>query len=73
MPVRGAVDALAYAGSITKPPQTGTAQFVPPRALYTPGAGFEGEDAFEYEATALGPAGNALRLRVRVKVFVKAR
>jgi hypothetical protein len=62
----------ASAGSITKQPLYGTAEFVAPRATYTPKPGFEGEDYFEYEANALGLNDKPLFFRVRVKVFVKA-
>jgi hypothetical protein len=61
----------AYLGRITRPPSIGTAEFKPPRAVYTPKPGYEGDDYFEYEANAKGPSENALLFRVRVKVFVK--
>lgn len=57
----------AYAGVITKLPVAGKVEFVPPRAIYTPAAGFAGEDQFEYEASA---EGLSRPLRVRVRVFV---
>jgi Bacterial Ig domain len=62
----------AFAGEITRAPASGTAEFKPPRAVYTPAPGFAGEDYFEYQANAKGPSENALLFRVRVKVFVKA-
>jgi hypothetical protein len=62
----------AFSGQITRAPTTGTAEFKPPRAVYTPEPGFEGEDYFEYEATAKGSNESALLFRVRVKVYVKA-
>ena len=62
----------AFSGQITRAPTTGTAEFKPPRAVYTPKPGFEGEDYFEYEATAKGSNESALLFRVRVKVYVKA-
>ena len=62
----------ADSGRITSPPSVGVAEFKPPRAVYLPKAGFDGEDYFEYEATAKGPSDNPLLIRVRVKVTVKA-
>jgi Bacterial Ig domain len=62
----------AFAGEITRAPANGTAEFKPPRAMYTPNPGFAGEDYFEYQANAKGPSENALLFRVRVKVFVLA-
>ncbi len=63
---------LAHAGSITTPAQHGVARFVAPRAVYTPTAGFVGEDHFEYEANARGPDDIPVLLRVKVKVVVLA-
>lgn len=62
----------ADAGSITVPPQHGTAEFVPPRARYTPQPGYIGPDEFTYEAAALGHTDQPVRLKVRVKVDVVA-
>lgn len=62
----------AHSGAVTRPPSGGVAEVKAHRAVYTPTPGFEGEDYFEYEAYALGPSGNSLLLRVRVKVSVKA-
>jgi Bacterial Ig domain len=66
------VNSLASSGSITKPPQNGTARFEPPSALYTPNPGFAGEDYFEYQAHAKGPQDKPVVLTVRVKVTVTA-
>jgi hypothetical protein len=64
---------LAYAGSITTPPKNGVAKFEAPRALYTPGVGFVGEDYFEYQANAKGPQDNPVLMKVRVRVTVSAK
>ncbi len=64
---------LAYAGSITRPPKNGVAEFEPPRALYTPAQGFVGEDYFEYQANAKGPQDNPVLIKVRVRVTVSAK
>jgi len=62
----------AEAGSITVKPAHGTAEFVAPRARYTPAPGFVGEDEFAYEANAKGTRDQQVLLRVRVKVQVTA-
>ena len=62
----------AYEGTIVKAPQSGQAEFIAPRTVYTPNPGFEGEDYFEYTANARDMNGGALYFKVRVKVFVKA-
>ncbi len=65
-------NSLAHAGEITVPAKNGQARFVAPRAVYTPLPGFAGEDSFEYSATATGPTGNLVALRVKVRVVVVA-
>jgi hypothetical protein len=62
----------ADAGRIVKAPAHGTAVFAAPAAVYTPGPGFVGTDAFTYEATALDRSGRPLRLLVRVSIEVRA-
>ncbi len=64
---------LAYAGTITVLPKNGVAKFEPPRALYTPNAGFTGEDQCEYQANAKGPQDNPVMLKVKVRVLVTER
>ncbi len=62
---------LAQRGGITKQPAHGKAEFVAPRARYTPKPGYVGRDEFEVTAFALGPKGEQ-RLKVRVMVSVVA-
>jgi hypothetical protein len=60
----------ATAGRILVAPRSGTAAFDPPAATYTPAAGFEGTDEFEFEADAVDRMNRPLRLYVRVRVTV---
>ena len=62
----------AESGSITKQPTHGKADFVAPRAAYTPEPGYVGEDEFEYAAIARGRLDQYVRLKVQVKVSVVA-
>ena len=62
---------FAQRGSITKRPAHGQAEFVAPRARYTPKPGYTGKDEFEFTAFAQGPRGEQ-RLKVRVVVSVVA-
>ena len=62
----------AESGSITSAATHGTASFTPPRAAYTPQAGFLGADEFAYTAMAKAHNGQQITLRVRVKVKVVA-
>jgi hypothetical protein len=50
----------------------GKAEFVAPDARYTPEPGYVGADEFEYEAYARGNSGQRVRLKVLVKVQVRA-
>lgn len=58
----------ADSGSITTPPTHGSAEFVAPRAEYTPTAVFVGADEFAYAAFAKGDMNQQVRLKVRVNV-----
>jgi hypothetical protein len=62
----------AEAGSITRKPAHGTAEFVASQAKYTPERGYVGGDEFEYEAIAKGESNQQVRLKVRVKVLIVA-
>ena len=62
----------ADAGTITQAPTRGKAEFVAPRAVYTPEPGFVGDDEFAFEAHAKGHVDQQIRLRVRVLVSVVA-
>lgn len=59
-------------GTITQAPTRGKAEFIAPRAVYTPDPGFVGDDEFAYEAHAKGNVDQQIRLRVRVLVSVVA-
>ena len=62
----------ATSGRITREPAHGKADFVAPDATYVPTPGYVGEDAFAYEARAVGASDRPLFLSVRVKVLVSA-
>jgi hypothetical protein len=62
----------AESGRVTKPPRHGAAEFVAPRAAYTPTPGYVGEDSFEVEAFARGRDNQRVHLKVRVTVQVVA-
>lgn len=58
-------DNPADSGSITTAPTHGTAEFVAPRAAYTPQPGFVGDDEFAYQAYSKG---QHFKVKVEVKV-----
>jgi hypothetical protein len=63
---------LADSGNILAAPAHGTAEFVAPRARYTPAPGYVGQDEFTYEAFARGSINQQIRLLVTVRVSVVA-
>ena len=70
--IPGNPSTAAESGRITKHPVHGRAQFVAPRATYTPAPNYVGADSFEFEAIARGRGDQQLRLKVRVEVQVVA-
>jgi hypothetical protein len=63
-------DTAAESGRITRQPAHGTAQFVAPRATYTPVRGYVGTDSFAFEAVARGRGVSQVVLKVQVEVEV---
>lgn len=63
----------ATQGVITGKPKHGKAEFVGSRVQYTPEARYVGDDEFSCEARAIGANGRSHRLKVQMKVQVRAK